>query len=106
AIQAGVNPSRVPNDFPPVALERTSVTGLRHVDGAISMARDGPDTATSDFLICVGDQPSLDYGGKRNPDGPGFRWCGPRVKGMAVIRRIQGDPADGERHHRAIVLSA
>ena len=103
-VQAGVNSTRVRKGFPPIALERTSVTGLRHVDGAISMARDGPDTATSDFFICVGDQPSLDYGGKRNSDGQGFAAFGRVVKGMAVVRRIQGAPADGERLTPPIVI--
>ena len=103
-IQASVNATRVPNGFPPIALERTSVTGLRHVDGVVSMARDGPDTATSDFFICIGDQPSLDYGGKRNPDGQGFAAFGRVVKGMAVVRRIHGAPADGERLTPPIVI--
>jgi len=104
AIQAGVNPSRVASDFRPIALERTSVTGLRHVDGTVSMARDGPDTATSDFFICIGDQPSLDYGGKRNPDGQGFAAFGRVVKGMPVVRRIQAARADGERLTPPIVI--
>jgi peptidyl-prolyl cis-trans isomerase A (cyclophilin A) len=95
-IQAGVNPSRESGGFPPIALERTSVTGLRHLDGAVSMARDGPDTATSDFFICIGDQPSLDQGGRRNPDGQGFAAFGRVVEGMEVVRRIQGSPADGQ----------
>jgi len=95
-IQAGIDPAREQNGFAPIALERTNATGLRHLDGTISMARDGPDTATSDFFICIGDQPSLDYGGKRNPDGQGFAAFGRVVKGMPVVRRIQGAPADGE----------
>ena len=56
-IQAGVARERERAGFSPIRLERTSVTGLRHLDGVISMARLGPDTATSDFFICVGDQP-------------------------------------------------
>ena len=88
-IQAGVNPKFEKKDFPPIKLERTSVTGLKHLDGAISMARDGVDTATSDFFICVGDQPSLDFGGKRNPDGQGFAAFGRVKKGMDVVRKIQ-----------------
>ena len=58
------------------------------MDGAVSMARDGPDTATADFFICVGDQPELDFGGKRNPDGQGFAVFGRVVAGMEVVRRI------------------
>ena len=94
-VQAGLDPFRV-RDFPPIALERTSVTELRHVDGAISMARDGPNTATSDFFICVGDQPSLDFGGKRNPDGQGFAAFGRVVLGMDVVRKIHRAPAEGQ----------
>ena len=103
-IQAGVNPARVPNGFPPIPLERTSVTGLRHLDGAISMARDGPDTATSDFFICIGNQPALDYGGKRNADGQGFAAFGRVVKGMPVVRRIHRAPADGQHLTPPIVI--
>src|SRR5262249_33633483 len=64
-IQAGINPKKEKDEFPPIKLERTDKTGLAHKDGTISMARDGPDTATSDFFICIGDQPELDFGGKR-----------------------------------------
>ena len=95
-VQAGLDPLRV-RDFPPIALERTSVTRLKHLDGAISMARDGPNTAASDFFICIGDQPSLDYGGKRNPDGQGFAAFGRVVLGMDVVRKIHGAPAEGQK---------
>ena len=94
-IQAGINPDKK-DDFPPIKLERTRDTGLKHKDGTISMARDGPDTATSDFFICVGDQPELDFGGKRNPDGQGFAAFGRVVKGMDVVRKIQRSAADGQ----------
>jgi peptidyl-prolyl cis-trans isomerase A (cyclophilin A) len=95
-VQAGADPAREAEAFPPIALERTSLTGLRHRDGTLSMARDGPDTATSDFFICVGDQPSLDFAGKRNPDGQGFAAFGRVTKGMDVVRKIQAAPADGQ----------
>lgn len=94
-IQAGAASGGV--DFPAIALERTSVTGLLHRDGVLSMARDGPDTATSDFFICVGDQPALDFGGKRNPDGQGFAAFGRVVKGMDVVRKIQAAPASEQK---------
>jgi peptidyl-prolyl cis-trans isomerase A (cyclophilin A) len=95
-VQAGPDPTSRRPEFEPIPLERTSVTGLRHVDGALSMARDGPDTATSDFFICVGDQPELDFGGRRNPDGQGFAVFGRVVAGMDVVRRIHAAPADGQ----------
>ncbi len=92
-IQAGVNPKRAKEEFAPIKLERTKQTEIKHVDGAISMARDGPDTATGDFFICVGAQPELDFGGKRNPDGQGFAAFGRVVKGMEVVRKINAAPA-------------
>lgn len=82
--------------FPPVPLERTRDTGLQHKDGTLSLARAGVDTATDHFFICVGDQPELDYGGKRNPDGQGFAAFGRVVSGMDVVRKIQAAPAKGE----------
>src|ERR1700680_2454794 len=95
-IQAGINPARAKEDGAAIALERTSQTGIRHADGAVSMARDGPDTATSDFFICIGDQPSLDFGGQRSPDGQGFAALGRVVRGMDVVRKIQAAPANGQ----------
>jgi peptidyl-prolyl cis-trans isomerase A (cyclophilin A) len=95
-IQGGINPAKEKEEFPPVKLERTRDSGLKHTDGTISMARDGPDTATSDFFICIGDQPELDFGGKRNPDGQGFASFGKVVKGMDVVRKIQQSPAEGQ----------
>ena len=75
--------------FPAIPLERTSVTGLKHVNGALSMARSGPDSATSSFSIMIGDQPELDFGGKRNADGQGFAVFGKVVGGMDVVKKIQ-----------------
>ena len=72
------------------------MTGLRHRDGTVSMARDEPGTATSSFFICIGRQPELDFGGRRNPDGQGFAAFGRVVKGMDVVRRIQRLEADGQ----------
>jgi arylsulfatase A-like enzyme/cyclophilin family peptidyl-prolyl cis-trans isomerase len=96
-IQASANPAKTNEFLPPIKLERTCDTGLKHLDGAISMARDGPDTAQDEFFICIGDQPELDFGGKRNPDGQGFAAFGKVVKGMDVVRRIQSAPTDGQK---------
>jgi len=93
-IQAGINPKKEKEEFAPIKLERTDKTGLAHKDGTISMARDGPDTATSDFFICIGDQPEFDFGGKCNTDGQGFAAFGRVVKGMEVVKKIQGCPAE------------
>ncbi|MBI1760041.1 MAG: peptidylprolyl isomerase [Acidobacteria bacterium] len=93
-IQAGVHPDDTKQEFPPIQLERTNVTGLKHRDGTISMARAGADTATSDFFICIGAQPELDFGGQRNPDGQGFAAFGQVTKGLDVVKKIQQAPAD------------
>jgi peptidyl-prolyl cis-trans isomerase A (cyclophilin A) len=96
-VQGGVNPEFAERDWPAIPLERTRDTGLQHRDGTLSMARAGPDTATSDFFICIGDQPELDFGGRRNPDGQGFAAFGRVTIGMDVVRRIQQAPADGQK---------
>jgi peptidyl-prolyl cis-trans isomerase A (cyclophilin A) len=105
-IPGAANPEKRAAFLPPIALERPSVTGLRHTDGVVSMARAGVDTATHEFFICVGDQPELDFGGKRNPDGQGFAAFGRVVRGMEVVRRIQQAPAEGETLTPAIVITA
>ena len=91
-IQFQIDPSRRREEFPPVPLERTNVTGLKHVDGAVSMARNGPDTATASFSIVIGNQPSMDFGGTRNADGQGFAAFGKVVRGMDVVKAIQASP--------------
>jgi cyclophilin family peptidyl-prolyl cis-trans isomerase len=96
-IQAQANPAKTNEFFPPIPLERTRDTGIRHRDGTISMARDGPDTAQENFFICVGDQPELDFAGKRNPDGQGFAAFGNVTKGMGVVRKIQQGTAEGQK---------
>jgi peptidyl-prolyl cis-trans isomerase A (cyclophilin A) len=95
-IQGGINPEKVEKERPAIKLERTKDTGLKHLDGTISMARDGPDTATSDFFVCIGAQPELDFAGKRNPDGQGFAAFGRVTKGMDVVKKIQTAPAKGQ----------
>lgn len=90
--------------LPPIAHETNDKTGIKHLDGTISMARSKPGTATSEFFICVNDQPELDFGGKRNPDGQGFAAFGKVVKGMDVVRKIQMAPADSAPPQRLKTL--
>ena len=73
---------------PPIAHETTQQTGLRHLDGTVSMARNGPGTAATEFFICIGDQPELDFGGRRNPDGQGFAAFGQVVAGGDVLQAL------------------
>jgi peptidyl-prolyl cis-trans isomerase A (cyclophilin A) len=86
--------------LPPVAHEPTTQTGLKHVDGTVSIARTAPGTATSDFFICIGDAPYLDA----NPTAPnnaqggdnlGFAAFGHVVEGMDVVKKILALPTPG-----------
>jgi peptidyl-prolyl cis-trans isomerase A (cyclophilin A) len=103
-IQGGINPERRSQAFPPIPLERTSVTGLKHVVGTVSMARGGPDSATSDFFILLNDQPSLDFGGKRFDDEQGAAAFGRVVSGIDVVRKIQQQPTKGQSLDPPIVI--
>jgi peptidyl-prolyl cis-trans isomerase A (cyclophilin A) len=97
-IQASVGEAGKGKSLPAIALERTSVTGLQHKDGTISMARGAADSATSSWFVCINDQPSLDFGGQRNPDGQGFAAFGRVIKGMDVVRKIHQAPnTDAQR---------
>ena len=85
----GTDPRRV---LPPVPLEPTSRTGLRHRDGAISMARwERPDSATGNFSIMVGPNPGMDA----RPSNPGYAVFGRVIAGMPVVKRILAAPTAG-----------
>jgi peptidyl-prolyl cis-trans isomerase A (cyclophilin A) len=88
-IQGGLFSDEEIEKHAPIVHETTKQTGLKHLDGTISMARNEPGTASTEFFICVGDQPSLDFGGTRNPDGQGFAVFGRVLSGMDVVRKIQ-----------------
>jgi peptidyl-prolyl cis-trans isomerase A (cyclophilin A) len=94
-IQGGINPERRGDAkaLGTIPLERTSVTGLTHKAGTVSMARGtAADTATSDFFILLDDQPSLDFGGKRFDDEQGAAAFGRVLAGLDVVRKIQQQP--------------
>ena len=88
-VQCGLYRNRSAREIPPIAHENTEMTGIKHLNGSLSMARWGPGTATTEFSICIGDQPEMDYGGQRNADGQGFAAFGKVVKGMEVAHAIQ-----------------
>lgn len=88
-IQGGMELDTTDLPFDPIGHESTETTGIKHLDGVISMARGEPGTAASEFFICINDQPELDFGGQRNPDEQGFAAFGKVVTGMDVVRTIQ-----------------
>ena len=95
-IQGGLGFDVEESPYPSIIHETTELTGLKHMDGTISMARAEPGTASSEFFICIGNQPELDFGGKRNPDGQGFAAFGKVTEGMDIVKKIQNMPADGQ----------
>lgn len=96
-IQGKANPQKRGQLLPAIALENTKQTGLKHLDGVISMARSKPNSATHQFFICIKDQPELDFGGSRNPDGQGFAAFGRVTKGIDVVKKIHNAPANKQQ---------
>jgi peptidyl-prolyl cis-trans isomerase A (cyclophilin A) len=95
-IQGGLYEDEHLQALPPIKHETTTETGILHKDGVISMARAEPGTASSEFFICIGNQPELDFGGMRNPDGQGFAAFGKVIEGMDVVRKIQNLEDEGQ----------
>ncbi|MDH4107572.1 MAG: peptidylprolyl isomerase [Gammaproteobacteria bacterium] len=91
-IQGGIGDAEAP--YEPIAHETTEQTGIRHTDGVISMGRGDVGTAASEFFICIGDQPGLDFGESRNPDMQGFAAFGRVLSGMEAVHRIHALPSD------------
>ena len=88
-IQGGLGFEKHPMELKPIKHETTKKTGILHKNGTISMARLEPGTASSEFFICIKDQPELNFGGNRNPDGQGFAAFGQVIKGMDIVKNIQ-----------------
>lgn len=91
-IQGGLVFNDTDEEFPSIRHESTLQTGILHLDGTISMARADTGTVTSEFFICIGNQPELDYGGIRNPDGQGFAAFGHIIEGIDIVKQIQYFP--------------
>jgi peptidyl-prolyl cis-trans isomerase A (cyclophilin A) len=84
--------------------ETTKETGILHKDGTISLARQEPGTATTEFFICLGDQPGFDYGGENNPDKQGYAAFGKVVKGMNIVRSIYNRPEDDQAFTPPVII--
>lgn len=101
-IQGGIRHT-ISRALPPIAHEPTSKTGLKHLDGTISMARTRPGSAMGDFFITVGPMPSMDA----KPGGPGdnlgYAAFGRVVSGMPVVRKILAAPTVTQKGKSAMV---
>lgn len=82
--------------FPPIRHEATNQTGIKHLNGTISLGRFAPGTATNNFFICVGDQPYLDAHPGAPGDNRGYAAFGRVVSGMGVVERILSLPTNGK----------
>lgn len=100
-IQGGIDADTLKR-LPSIPHETNDRSGIRHTDGVISMARGAPGSASSEFFIVIGDQPALDFGGRRNPDGQGFAAFGKVILGLDVVRRIQQMPSAGQPPQRMV----
>jgi len=90
-IQGGVK-NEAAKAYPPIKHESTLQTGLSNRDGAVSMARYDPGTATSEFFICLGDLSGLDAKGDGTGDNAGFAVFGHVVDGLDVAKKILLSP--------------
>ena len=91
-IQGGLGFEKHSLELPPILHETTNATGIKHMNGTISMARIEPGSASSEIFICINDQPELNYGGRRNIDGQGFAAFGKVIKGLNVVKEIHSLP--------------
>ena len=102
-VQGGLRHER--EDMPPViAHETTAMTGLKHLKGTVSLARFAPGAVYHSFFICLRDEPVLDFGGARHPDGQGFAAFGRVVQGFDVVQAIYALAEQTEYLKNAIAI--
>lgn len=102
-IQGGL---RQKNNIEPIEIETTKKTGLKHLNGTLSMARSTANSATSSFFICINNQPELDFNGKRHPDGLGFAAFGKVTKGMDIVKKINAGKNKNQRLLKPIIIKS
>ena len=105
-IQGGLGFDKHPMELPTILHETTDKTGIRHLNGTLSMARLEPGTASSEIFICINDQPELDFGGQRNPDRQGFAAFGKVISGMDVVRKIQLLPETNQMLDKVVKVNS
>jgi peptidyl-prolyl cis-trans isomerase A (cyclophilin A) len=92
------------NTLPGIPHETTKQTGILHTDGTISLARQEPGTATTEFFICIGDQHGFDFDGENNPDKQGYAAFGKVINGMDVVRRIYNRPENNQAFDPPVII--
>ena len=105
-IQGGIwqtNPDKL-QTLKGIPHESTQRTGILHKTGTISLAREEPGTANSEFFIVIGDQPGYDSGGANNPDHLGYAAFGRVVRGMDIVLLIYNKPESGQAFNPPIPI--
>ncbi|WP_282014564.1 peptidylprolyl isomerase [Marinifilum flexuosum] len=103
-IQGGLFHDSIVDKLPTIKHETTKETGVLHTNGVISMARLEPGSASTEFFICIDNQPELDFGRMRNSDGQGFAAFGKVTKGMDVVKKIQTQKDQGQMLSKRIKI--
>ncbi len=103
-IQGGIFQSKPGTQVAFIEHESPKQTGISHIDGTISMARTTPGTASSEFFICIGDQPQFDSSSRGQSDGLGYAAFGRVTSGMKVVREIQNRKSMGESFNSPIKI--
>ena len=83
-------------ELPKIPHETTEQSGLTHSAGTLSLAREEPGSASSEFFITVTDLPGFDFGGENNADGQGYAAFGKVIRGMEVVRKIYRKPESNQ----------
>ena len=91
-------------NLPGIPHEPTIETGILHKNGTLSLARTTPGSASSEFFICIGDQPAYNYGGAAKADGKGFAAFGKVIKGMDIVKKIHQLPDYEESFEKPIEI--
>ena len=89
-------PAPKAHPYPPIAHESTTLTGLRHTTGTLSLGRFAPGTATDNFFICASPEPYLDAHPGAPGDNLGYAAFGQVLQGMAVVRKILASPTSSK----------
>jgi peptidyl-prolyl cis-trans isomerase A (cyclophilin A) len=96
-LQGGVwRTNRKKINRPQIPHENTQITGIKHLRGTISLAREAPGSGTTEFFICLDSEPGLDFGGANNPDGQGYAAFGKVINGIDIVRKIFRKPENDQ----------
>lgn len=107
-IQGGIYTSnnKQLQNIPGIIHEPATQTGLLHTSGTISLARTTPGSASTEFFICIGNQPQFNSSASAAGDGLGFAAFGRVVNGMDIVRKIQNNPSRGESFNQEIKIAS